>query len=113
MPRSNRPRRRPGSSSTGSGKRGAAPAPLEGLERARIGIDRREVAPDGVWMVRTMTALRAGKEYTCPGCHRQIPPGLAHLVVWEEDHLFGEQAGINERRHWHTRCWTGRSYRYR
>ena len=55
----------------------------------------------------------SGKEYTCPGCHRQIPPGLAHLVVWEEDHLFGEQAGINERRHWHTRCWTGRSYRYR
>ncbi|MFJ3956534.1 ATP/GTP-binding protein [Arthrobacter sp. NPDC090010] len=113
MPRSNQPRRRRGTPGASAGKRGAQDRPEIELDRARIGIDRREVAPDGVWTVRTMTALRAGKDYTCPGCHRPIPPGQAHLVVWEEDHLFGEAAGIAERRHWHTRCWTGRTYRYR
>ncbi|MDP5228380.1 MULTISPECIES: ATP/GTP-binding protein [Arthrobacter] len=113
MPRSNRPRRRSAAGPSGAAKQGRLENPDLELDRARIGIDRREVAPDGVWVVRTMTALRAGKDYTCPGCHRLIPPGMSHVVVWEEDHIFGQAAGISERRHWHTRCWTGRTYRYR
>jgi hypothetical protein len=32
-------------------------------------------------------------------------------VVWPADHLFGEQAGLGDRRHWHTPCWRGRSGR--
>lgn len=123
MPRSNRPRRA-SSAKTGSGKsalpgKGKAsgakhgPAPELDLERARSGFARRESAPDGEWMVRPITASRAEKTYICPGCSTAVLPGIAHLVVWSEDHLFGAAAGLAERRHWHTNCWTSRSYRYR
>ncbi|WP_284975360.1 ATP/GTP-binding protein [Arthrobacter sp. efr-133-TYG-104] len=114
MPRSNRPRR---NTSTG---RGAKPAgkwmepPVElDLERARGGIVRRESAPDGEWVVRTMTAKKAEKQYICPVCSTAILPGVAHLVVWSDSHLFGQAAGLAERRHWHTNCWASRTYRYR
>ncbi|KRE80046.1 hypothetical protein [Arthrobacter sp. Soil763] len=120
MPRSNRPRRAAGKAPsgrgagrTGGGKHAAGPAPELDLERARTGIARRESAPDGEWMVRLISADRAGKTYVCPGCSTAVTPGTAHLVVWAEDHLFGAAAGLAERRHWHSNCWTSRSYRYR
>lgn len=122
MPRSNRPRRavsgRTGAGRSGAGKaarpdaNGGTPPELD-LERARSGFARRESAPDGEWMVRAITASRAGKSYVCPGCFRDVPPGMAHLVVWSQDHIFGEAAGLAERRHWHSNCWNSRSYRYR
>ncbi|MEN8581986.1 ATP/GTP-binding protein [Arthrobacter sp. KBS0703] len=118
MPRSNRPRRAktgratPGNAA-GGGKHGSGPAPELDLERARAGIARRESAPDGVWMVRSMTARKAEKAYICPGCSTAVLPGVAHLVVWADDHLFGAAAGLSERRHWHTNCWTSRNFRYR
>lgn len=105
MPRSNRPRR--------PGVRKEAPVPELDLERARSGIARRESAPDGDWIVRTMTARNAEKTYVCPGCSRDVLPGIAHLVVWKDDHIFGGSAGLAERRHWHSNCWQGRTYRYR
>ena len=107
------------------------PVPELDLERARSGFARRESAPDGEWSVRAVTAGRAEKTYICPGCSTAVLPGVArdashafrpaaerrdgvaHLVVWSEDHLFGAAAGLAERRHWHTNCWTSRSYRYR
>src|SRR6476469_5758168 len=58
MPRSNRPRRPvsgKGASGRGAGRKGQEVPELD-LERARAGIARRESAPDGEWMVRTMTA---------------------------------------------------------
>ncbi|MDR7082960.1 hypothetical protein J2X01_002250 [Arthrobacter ginsengisoli] len=117
MPRSNRPRRPvPGRAGSGkSAKPGAkgGPVPELDLERARSGFARRESAPDGEWSVRPITAGRAEKTYICPGCSTAVLPGVAHLVVWSEDHLFGAAAGLAERRHWHTNCWTSRSYRYR
>ena|SRR6476661_3190529 len=117
MPRSNRPRR-PASgkgpvSGRGAGRKGNADVPELDLERARAGIARRESAPDGEWMVRTMTAKNAEKTYICPECSTAVLPGVAHLVVWKDDHLFGAAAGLAERRHWHTNCWMTRSYRYR
>ncbi|TLM76038.1 ATP/GTP-binding protein [Pseudarthrobacter sp. NamB4] len=118
MPRSNRPRRPVSGKGTASGrngagrKRGGEAAELD-LERARAGIARRESAPDGEWMVRTITARNAGKTYICPECSTAVLPGVAHLVVWKDDHLFGAAAGLAERRHWHTNCWMSRSYRYR
>lgn len=122
MPRSNRPRRassgktvsgRPGTGKpAGPGAKGG-PQPELDLERARSGFARRESAPDGEWMVRPITAGRAEKSYVCPGCFSAVPPGVAHLVVWSQDHIFGEAAGLAERRHWHSNCWTSRSYRYR
>ena len=72
-----------------------------------------ESAPDGDWMVRSMTARNAEKTYICPGCSTAVLPGVAHLVVWADDHLFGAAAGLAERRHWHTNCWTSRNFRYR
>lgn len=118
MPRSNRPRRAvsgkavAGKAGSGTGKHGG-PVPELDLERARTGVARRESAPDGEWMVRSITASRAEKTYICPGCSTAVLPGVAHLVVWSEDHLFGAAAGLAERRHWHSNCWTSRSYRYR
>lgn len=122
MPRSNRPRRPAsgkGAAAKGSlagkapGKKGNGEVPELDLERARAGIARRESAPDGDWMVRTMTARNAEKTYICPGCSTAVVPGVAHLVVWKDDHLFGAAAGLAERRHWHTNCWLSRTYRYR
>lgn len=115
MPRSNRPRRPvsgKGASGRGAGRKGQEVPELD-LERARAGIARRESAPDGEWMVRTMTAKNAEKTYICPECSTAVLPGVAHLVVWKDDHLFGAAAGLAERRHWHTNCWMSRSYRYR
>jgi hypothetical protein len=114
MPRSNRPRRAAsGKLGQASRKHAAGPVPELDLERARSGIARRESAPDGEWMVRTMTAKRAEKAYICPGCSTAVLPGVEHVVVWAEDHLFGAAAGLSERRHWHSNCWASRSYRYR
>jgi hypothetical protein len=116
MPRSNHPRRRRPSFSGGTaGGRDGAGGGEDGvdLDRARLGIPERESAPDGEWAVRTITARNAQKVYTCPGCNHPVQPGVAHLVVWQEDALFGSEAGLRERRHWHTNCWRGRSYRYR
>jgi hypothetical protein len=121
MPRSNRPRRAPsaggrrpgrgGQGRGGPGKYGEAPE-LD-LERARAGIPTRESAPDGEWAVRRITARNAAKEYLCPGCSRAILPGIEHLVVWQEDSLFGAETAVADRRHWHTHCWRTRTYRYR
>ena len=104
--------------SAGSGKNAAArregrPCAGTGSGAARSGFARRESAPDGEWSVRPITAARAEKTYICPGCSTAVLPGVAHLVVWSEDHLFGAAAGLAERRHWHSNCWTSRSYRYR
>jgi hypothetical protein len=117
MPRSNRPRRpvsgKGSAPGRGTGGKRSGDVPELDLERARAGIARRESAPDGEWMVRTMTARNAEKTYICPECSTAVLPGVAHLVVWKDDHLFGAAAGLAERRHWHTNCWMTRSYRYR
>ncbi|MGA7204376.1 MAG: hypothetical protein WBX27_07085 [Specibacter sp.] len=108
MPRSNLPRRRR-ASPAGAKLAGAEPD----LDRARLGVPQRESAPDGEWAVRTITARNAQKQYACPGCNHPVQAGVAHLVVWREDAMFGAEAGLRDRRHWHTNCWRGRSYRYR
>ncbi|MHA7305502.1 hypothetical protein ACX80E_09695 [Arthrobacter sp. TMN-49] len=107
MPRSNRPRRR------SAAPKGSPEHEEPDLDRARMGVPSRESAPDGQWAVRSITASNAQKVYTCPGCHRAVPAGVAHLVVWQEDAMFGAEAGLRDRRHWHSNCWRGRSYRYR
>lgn len=112
MPRSNQPRRRPAKARGAGWDNGDGDGEVD-LNRVRMGIPATESAPDGVWAVRSITAGNAQKTYTCPGCHRSVAPGVAHLVVWQEDALFGAQAGLRDRRHWHSNCWRGRSYRYR
>lgn len=72
-------------------------------ERLR-GMARTERGPQGAeFTVRQVRG--SGKAYTCPGCNRPIQPGSAHVVAWTNEHLFGQDAGLAERRHWHGGCW--------
>ncbi|HEY3688363.1 MAG TPA: ATP/GTP-binding protein [Streptosporangiaceae bacterium] len=64
------------------------------------GVERVESGPDGDWQVRRITGAAATKTYRCPGCDHEIPPGVAHVVAWQSD--------ADDRRHWHTPCWTKR-----
>ncbi|WP_096289551.1 hypothetical protein [Mycobacterium ahvazicum] len=70
---------------------------------------RVEIGPGGDdYEVRPIAAARALKTYRCPGCDHEIRSGTAHLVVWPTDSPLG---GVDERRHWHTPCWTNRANR--
>ncbi|MGP9782047.1 ATP/GTP-binding protein [Arthrobacter sp. MYb211] len=113
MPRSNRPRRKPGSAPNARSRSSAPQGNDEDwMQRARYGVVRLQDAPDGQWHVRKVSPLNAVKTYTCPGCHRMITPGVAHLVTWRADHWSGDDAAAANRRHWHPNCWESRSYRY-
>ncbi|KWX20105.1 hypothetical protein [Mycolicibacterium wolinskyi] len=68
---------------------------------------RIETGPDGYeYEVRAVTAARALKNYRCPGCDHEIRSGVAHVVV-----LPVELGDVDDRRHWHTSCWTNRANR--
>lgn len=78
--------------------------PLD-LERVMRGRLRTETKRDGLWNVQPQSATSAVKEYTCPGCGLVIEPGVAHVVAWRADGLFGEADDLAGRRHWHSHCW--------
>ncbi|HZU48444.1 MAG TPA: hypothetical protein VFA16_14525 [Mycobacterium sp.] len=70
---------------------------------------RLETGPDGYeYEVRPVAAARTTKTYRCPGCDHEIRSGTAHVVVWPAD---SPQSGVDDRRHWHTPCWTNRATR--
>lgn len=69
------------------------------------GVDDRESAPDGDWIVRPVTGAAALKAYRCPGCDHEIPPGQPHVVTWDAD------GRVEDRRHWHRACWDNRGRR--
>lgn len=48
--------------------------------------------------VRRVQPYEAHKEYVCPGCHRQIPARMGHVVCVPRD-------APDLRRHWHKGCW--------
>lgn len=54
--------------------------------------------------VRRIQPYQATKAYTCPGCHSPLAARTGHLVVVPVDHP-------DDRRHWHSSCWTRRSQR--
>ncbi|MDA8439119.1 MAG: hypothetical protein M0Z51_09705 [Propionibacterium sp.] len=86
-----------------------AKRPSKHLRPARplsAGHGTAEVKSDGRWIVRSIPGARAGKVYTCPGCLQPIPPGTAHVVAWPAIPSLGSTSGLEERRHWHTGCWT-------
>ncbi len=51
--------------------------------------------------VRRVQPYQATKTYLCPGCNRDIPAGLGHIVA-----VPLEAADL--RRHWHRGCWEKR-----
>ena len=54
----------------------------------------------------TVQRLRSSdKQYRCPGCNQMIDAGTPHVVAWGNDSLFGAEAALSERRHWHSACW--------
>ena len=54
--------------------------------------------------VQRVQPYAANKSYLCPGCNRDIPPGMGHLVVIPPD-------AVDLRRHWHHGCWNSRATR--
>jgi hypothetical protein len=93
MPRANRRRR--------------DEAPLSAA-RALGGLTRREPYAGGEWLVRTVTGASAARAYLCPGCQQEIVPGTPHVVAWPADGV----GGLEDRRHWHGRCWAARERRH-
>ncbi|MBB5935780.1 ATP/GTP-binding protein [Streptomyces zagrosensis] len=90
-PRRNRPR----------GGEKPAERPAGGV----TGLERRESWRGEEWLVRPVAGSAAGKRYRCPGCDQEIPPGVGHLVAWQQ------YAGVDDRRHWHRACWSARDRR--
>lgn len=77
----------------------------EDLSHLLGGARRTESKRGAEWVTQPIPAARALKDYVCPECGNTIPPGMAHVVVWRNDHLFGDEAAVSERRHWHDHCW--------
>ncbi|MGN6427074.1 hypothetical protein [uncultured Leifsonia sp.] len=96
MPRSNRPRGRQG---------GRRDEEENGLDRLLAGWRRTEVRRGTEWNVQPVSSLQAQKSYVCPGCGREIAPGVSHLVAWRADGVLGDAADLAARRHWHESCW--------
>lgn len=73
------------------------PSVLRGLRTTEIGGDG---FPYQVQIVGP-----SQRTFTCPGCGRQVGPGVEHIVAWPEEAPFGTEVGADARRHWHTSCW--------
>lgn len=75
-----------------------------------LGRDQVEQGTDGLdYRVRRIAGARAIKIYRCPGCDHEIAIGVAHVVVWPVSE--GQDRGVEDRRHWHTPCWSNRANR--
>jgi hypothetical protein len=72
----------------------------------RTSTEHVEAKSDGSWHVRQLRGSGAGKEYRCPGCSQLIRPATPHVVAWPVEKALLSDAAIDERRHWHTACWT-------
>ena len=66
---------------------------------------RDEVRRGRRYHVQPSGSASAEKSYLCPGCGREIEPGVAHVVVWRADGVLGDAADLAARRHWHSQCW--------
>ena len=55
--------------------------------------------------VRFIQPYEAIKVYLCPGCNRDIPVGMGHMVAIPPD-------APDLRRHWHRGCWNNRDSRF-
>ena len=66
------------------------------------------------WVVRQVTGSAATRAYRCPGCDQEIRPATPHVVAWpafDDGDGRDEDAGLADRRHWHTACWRARHRR--
>lgn len=76
-----------------------------------------EEAPDGDWVVRSLTGTASTKPYRCPGCDQEIRPTTPHVVSWpaypRDSDLdpWDTESAADQRRHWHAICWRERNRR--
>lgn len=75
------------------------------VTRLAYGGARKEIRRGVDWFVRDIPAHRAEKAYRCPVCGNEVPPGQAHVVAWNAEHFFGDEAAVRDRRHYHAHCW--------
>jgi hypothetical protein len=68
---------------------------------------------DDEWVVRQVTGSAATRAYRCPGCDHEIRPATPHVVAWPASFRAADDtdAGLADRRHWHTACWNARGRR--
>lgn len=71
--------------------------------------ERVDEKRDGAWNVRFLTGATSAKSYTCPGCSTVIRPATPHVLVWPVQKPLLSASAIDERRHWHTSCWSRRA----
>ena len=64
---------------------------------------------DGEWVVQKITGSNATQTYRCPGCDHEIRPATPHVVAWPAG--LSDEDGLDDRRHWHTPCWSARARR--
>jgi hypothetical protein len=86
-------------------RRGAREAAaLEALRRGEgsLGVPAGQRVEDG-YVVRSLPGS-PGRSYRCPGCDQELPSSQPHVVAWPE----GRE---DDRRHWHTACWSARDRR--
>lgn len=69
-----------------------------------MGGARQQLGPEGA-VYNVVRQNAAPKTYVCPACQNTIAVGEPNVVVWTEDTIWGAQAGIDGRRHWHEWCW--------
>lgn len=83
----------------------AAQQPPRDVTSLAYGGARKESRRGSEWFVRDIPVHRAEKPYRCPACGTDVPTGQAHVVAWSADHLFGDDAAVRDRRHYHSHCW--------
>ena len=93
MARKNHPGKRPSGTTSSKWLRTTAGG---GRDISRILDPAPTVESDryGDWFVQYIPAVNARKTYTCPECYRPIPPGTAHLVVWQEATCWAENVPL-------------------
>jgi hypothetical protein len=85
-----------------SAKRAAALAALKSGDDETLRPPVGEHVEDG-YVVRHVSGA-SGKAYRCPGCDQELRPATPHVVAWLE-------GKPDDRRHWHTACWSARDRR--
>ncbi|WP_043486757.1 MULTISPECIES: hypothetical protein [Streptomyces] len=84
---------------------GEKPSGRQDEDRAdRYGLESTQSWQGEEWVVRQVGGGTA-KHYRCPGCDQEIPPGVPHIVAWQQ------HSGVDDRRHWHKSCWNARDRR--
>ena len=59
------------------------------------------------WAARQVRGNDSGRRYLCPGCLQELSAATAHTVAWPTAGMHG----VENRRHWHTTCWSARERR--